>query len=88
MTIKDLEYCFRDAIKSKTMYIGIKIRTKGVPTPAICFDEYFSFESRLAYYKKAFREDLVMVGNDDIQIVGCDYSNSPEVIVKNLEDLN
>lgn len=88
MTIKDLERCFSDARANSVKYIGVKVRTRGIPTPAIYFDEYFSFESRLAYYKKAFREDLVMVGNDDIQIVGCDYSNSPEVIVKNLEDLN
>jgi hypothetical protein len=88
MTIKDLERCFSDARANNVKYIGVKIKMQGFPKPEIIINENVNFDSKFSYYKKAYNDDLVLKSFSGIQIVGCDFSNSPSVIIKNLEDLN
>jgi len=87
MTIKDLEKCFHYASVNDIKYIGVKIKMQGFPKPEIIINENVNFDSKFSYYKKAYNDDLVLKSFSGIQIIGCDFSNSPSVILKNLENL-
>ena len=84
MSIKELEKCFYIASKRGIKYIGVKIQMQGFPKPEIIINENENFDSKFAYYKKAYNEELTLKTFNGIKIVGFTYGNSFEEIEKDL----
>lgn len=80
LTIKNLEFCFREAIKQEKKYIGVKIQMQGFVRPEIIINENLNFASKYAYYQKAYDENLVLKTFNGIKIVGFTYGNTFEEI--------
>lgn len=69
ITLNDLEQCFNEGIKNNKKFIGIKIRIPDAIVPEIIINPYENFENKLAYYKRAYNNDLTLKTFRDIKIV-------------------
>lgn len=67
--ISRLEECFRTAIENDMKYIAVKVKILGFPKEEIIINEIENFEKKLEYYRKTYNEDLVLKGNNGIEIV-------------------
>lgn len=76
MDIKNLEKCFYEASQQNKKYVGVKIEMQGFPKPEIIINENINFDSKFAYYKKAYNEDLTLKTFNGIKIVGFTYGDS------------
>lgn len=77
--------CFTFAGLSKAKYVGVKIRMIGFEADEIIINERANFKSKLAYYMKAYNDDLELkTAPDKIRIVGFTYGNSFEEIERDL----
>ena len=61
----------KEAIESGARSISVYIKTEGVPGLETITNPAVNFESKLEYYKKAYREDLKLKTYDKISILGC-----------------
>lgn len=68
--MKDLENCFETAIKLSYTYVAVKIDIVGFEKPEIVINSKENFEDKLNYYKKAYDENLMLVNNPNIRIIG------------------
>ena len=68
--MKDLENCFETAIKLSYTYVAVKIDIVGFEKPEIVINSKENFEDKLDYYKKAYDENLMLVNNPNIRIIG------------------
>jgi len=84
LTIKNLEICFYEASRTDTKYVGVKIQMQGFEKPEIIINENANFDSKFAYYKKAYNEDLTLKTFNGIKIIGFTHRNSFEEIEKDL----
>lgn len=84
MSIKNLEKCFCEASHKEAKYVGVQIKMQGFPKPEIIINENENFDSKFAYYKKAYNEDLTLKTFNGIEIVGFTYGNSFKDIEKDL----
>ena len=69
LTMKDLEQCFKDAITTDSLFIGVKVQAPESPCAEIIINPSENFEAKLAYYKRAYNEDLTLKAFDKIRIV-------------------
>lgn len=89
LTIEDLEKCFYEASKKDEKYVGVKIQMEGFKKPEIIINENANFDSKLAYYKKAYNGDLTLRNAPDkIKIIGFTYRNTFKEIEKDLIERN
>lgn len=85
LTISNLENCFRSAIDSGYNYVAVKIRIEGFQNDEIVINPLANAESKLAYYKHAYNENLThKLGGTNIQIVGFTFGDSFEDIQEDL----
>ena len=84
MNIKNLEKCFYQASMQGSKYVGVKIEMQGFPKAEIIINENENFDSKFAYYKKAYNEDLTLKTFNGIKIVGFTYGDSFADIEKDL----
>lgn len=84
MKIRNLEKCFFKASQQCKKYVGVKIQMEGFPKPEIIINEYGNFDSKFAYYKKAYNDDLTLKTFNGIKIVGFTYGDSFEEIEHDL----
>lgn len=84
LTLNNLEECFNKAIEENKKYIGVKIEMQGFPKPEIIINENENFTSKLAYYEKAYNEELTLKTFNGIKIVGFTYGNSFKDIEEDL----
>ena len=70
-SLTELENKFKEAIESGARSISVYIKTEGVPGLETITNPAVNFESKLEYYKKAYREDLKLKTYDKISILGC-----------------
>ena len=68
--LKNLEKCFYDASQAGEEYVGVKIEMQGFPEPEIIINKSSNFDKKLAYYKKAYNEDLTLKTFNGIKIIG------------------
>lgn len=80
-----LEQTFKNAIKGKHMYIGVRVKIQGFPESEMIINSSENFESKLEYYKKAYDENLVLKTYSGIQIVACE-SGSLANVTRKLEE--
>lgn len=74
--LESLEKCFYDASQAEEEYVGVKIEMQGFPEPEIIIDKNSNFDEKLAYYKKAYNEDLTLKTSNGIKIIGFASGNS------------
>ena len=84
LKIENLEKCFYEASQQDKKYVGVKIKMEGFPKAEIIINENANFDSKFAYYKKAYNEDLTLKTFSGIKIVGFTYGNTFESIEKDL----
>lgn len=84
MKIGNLEKCFFEASHNGAKYVGVKIQIQGFLKPEVIINEHENFDSKFAYYKKAYNDDLTLKAFDGIKIVGFTYGDSFEDIEKDL----
>lgn len=84
LTIKNLGLCFIKAREHGKKYVGVKIQMQGFPKPEIIINENMNFDSKFAYYSKAYNEDLTLKTFSGIKIVGFTYGDSFADIEQNL----
>lgn len=84
LTLKNLEICFNTAIKENAMFVGVAVVIGEQKTPEIIINKLENFESKLAYYKNAYNEDLTLKANQNIKIVGFSHGDVASTIVSDL----
>lgn len=84
MRIGNLEKCFFEASHKGAKYVGVKIQMQGFPKPEIIINENENFDSKFAYYKKAYTDDLTLKSFEGVKIVGFTYGDSFENIEHDL----
>ena len=70
-----LEECFKSATESNYDYIAVKIQMQGFEKPEIIINQRENFDTKLAYYKKAYTEDLTLKTFNGIKIVGFTFGD-------------
>lgn len=50
-----------DGINRGREYLAVRIETEGNPTPEVILNRRESFTQKLAYYNKAYNEDLELI---------------------------
>lgn len=83
LTMKILEACFLEA-KEKGRYIGVKIQMEGVPAPEVIINPFENFDAKLAYYKQAYNDDLILKTFNGIKIIDFTYGEDYEDIENEL----
>ena len=75
LTIQDLEKCFYAASAADKKYVGVLIEMEGFPRPEVIINENANFDSKFAYYKKAYNNDLTLKTFNGIKIIGFTYGD-------------
>ena len=86
LTMTDLESVFNQAIGLGVNYIGVRIKMQGFDEPEVIINPKENFETKLAYYKKAYNEDLILKSFNGIRIIGFEYGDSFDEIADWLID--
>jgi len=86
LTMKDLKQCFKDAKRTKSLYIGVKISTRGSSAPEVIINPSENFAAKLEYYKSNYTDDLVLKKYDGIQIIDITFGDSYDQIECTFED--
>ncbi len=72
-TMTELENIFQEAKKKDAKYVMVKIAMQGFEKPEVIVNPKENIDSKLEYYKKAYKEDLHLKTFDGIQIVEAGY---------------
>ena len=75
LTIDNLEACFNAASHADKKYVGVLIKMEGFPRPEVIINENENFDSKFAYYKKAYNENLTLKTFSGIRIIGFTYGD-------------
>ena len=84
--MEQLEHCFNVAKETLSKYVAVKIQMQGFEKPEIIVNENGNFDTKLAYYKKAYDENLVLKTFNGIKIIGFAFGNEPNFIFEYLKD--
>lgn len=76
LTMTDLENIFNQAIQLGVNYIGVRIKMQGFDEPEVIINPKENFETKLAYYKKAYNDDLTLKTFNGIKIIGFEFGDS------------
>lgn len=76
LTMDHLSNCFDRALEEESKYIGILVQVPDLKRPELIINPAINFEKKLAYYKEAYDEDLVMKRNPDVKIIGFTHADS------------
>lgn len=74
--IYELVKCFNEAIEKDKKYVGVLIKMQGFEAPELIINGRANFKSKLAYYLKAYNEDLTLKTFNGIKIVACAYGQT------------
>lgn len=84
--IKELKECFEEAFRTKANYIGVVVTMPGAQSPEVIINSYVNFEYKLAYYQRAYAEDLTLKNCKDIKIITCAYGNDVKEVMDKIAD--
>lgn len=74
MTLTDLIETFEKA-KEQGLDIAIEVTVEGQEDTELIINHNASIDNKLAYYKKAYNEDLTHKNNENVRIVGVSIMN-------------
>ena len=83
-TLEELERCYNEALNEGAEYVAVQIKIDGISSDEVIVNDKYNIDSKLAYYKKTYNEDLEDKWNPRIRIVGFAYSYSFSGIVRKL----
>ncbi|EJR24433.1 hypothetical protein [Bacillus cereus] len=66
ITLEELEKCFNKAVNEEAEYVAVQIEMDGFPSDEVIINDKHNIDSKLAYYKKTYKE----------------RSNSPKTTIK------
>lgn len=75
LTINNLKQCFYVASQKGKKYVGVLIEMAGFPRPEVIINENANFDSKFAYYQKAYNENLTLKTFNGIKIIGFTYGD-------------
>lgn len=75
LSMKNLEKCIITAKERGFQFIGVKIQMEGFEKPEVIINQTENFDTKLAYYKKAYNEDLTLKSFNGIRIIGFTYGD-------------
>jgi hypothetical protein len=75
LNVTNLENCFNEAASIGAGFVGVKIEMDGFPQPEVIINKAENIESKLAYYKKTYDENLNHKFAPGIKIIGCTYGD-------------
>lgn len=84
MTMEALMRSFKSDWSKNSKYVGISVIIEGATKPEVIINSKDNFESKRAYYEKAYDENLKLKFNPAISIVRYTFGNSYEEIQANL----
>jgi len=76
MTTANLERCFYEAEREGEAFVGVLIKMEGFPEPEVIINKRANFETKLAYYKKAYDGNLVLRSFSGIKIIGFTHGDT------------
>ena len=82
--LKNLEICFERAKKNNHKFVAVKIEMEGFPEAEVIINPIVNADSKLAYYKKTYNEELNHNHAKGIKIIGCTFGDSMNEIEENL----
>ncbi len=71
--LEELEKCFNEAVNEEAEYVAVQIEMDGFPSEEVIINDKHNIDSKLAYYKKTYNEDLENRYTPGICIVGFAY---------------
>lgn len=83
---QQLRECFKQANEEKSQFIAVSVRVEGAPEPEVIINRIENAFAKLSYYLKAYDDDLRLVHNRNIQIIGFTHANSYDEIQADLVD--
>ncbi|PEI98416.1 hypothetical protein CN671_24855 [Bacillus toyonensis] len=84
ITLEELEKCFNEALYEEAEYVAVLIEMDGIPSDEVIINDKHNIDSKLAYYKKTYNEDLEHRYTPGIRIVGFAYGYSFSEILRQL----
>lgn len=85
LTMAHLENCFTEAENLGEAFVGVKIEMEGFPQPEVIINKGENIESKLAYYKKTYDENLNHKFASGIKIIGFSYGQDYGDIQEDLD---
>ena len=76
VNLNKLEKCFEVAKETNQNFIGVLIQMQGFEKPELIINQSENFDTKLAYYKKAYNEDLTLKTFNGIKIIGYAFGTS------------
>ena len=76
LTINNLESCFNAAYQNKSNFVAVKVQMQGFEKPDIIINQFDNIKEKLAYYKKAYNDNLTLKTFSGIKIIGFTHGNS------------
>lgn len=80
VSLSKLEKCFEVAKETNQNFIGVLIQMQGFKKPELIINQKENFDTKLAYYKKAYNEDLTLKTFNGIKIIGYAFGSTPNDI--------
>lgn len=84
ITMKNLKICFERAKKYNAKFVAVRIEMEGFPEAEIIVNPIINADSKIAYYKKTYDENLNHKHAKGIRIVGCSFGNDMAEIEEDL----
>lgn len=76
LKMKDLENCFKYAATNKAKFIAVAVKNEDSKGNEIIINPTVNFKDKLAYYKKAYDDNLVLKNCNKISITNFAFGNS------------
>lgn len=84
ITMKNLEISFEREKKYNAEFVAVKIEMEGFPEVEFIINPIVNADSKLAYYKNTYDENLNHKHAKGIKIVGCTFGNDWNEIEEDL----
>lgn len=86
VTLDALTKSFEDAMSVGAKYFGVAVQVPGIPTDftEVIINRSENFRGKLAYYKNAYDENLVLISNPRIRIVNFTHGDDLGAIATHL----
>lgn len=88
LKMNNLKECFKVAKEKKAAWIAILVKDKNSTGEELIINPNINFDIKLAYYEKAYTDDLVLKSYDGIRIVGFTYGDTLTDIEFDLYDMD
>ncbi|WP_397331791.1 hypothetical protein [Paenibacillus sp. JSM ZJ436] len=82
--MSDLIEIFNDAKEFNAKYVAVKIEMDGFNKPEVIINERANIDTKLAYYKNTYNEDLTHKYSSGIRIVNYSYGNTYDEFMNSL----